>query len=125
MSSTAVASTKDDATIRSVANHMTHNPSTAKAYYQHVHGSKNSLQVYNTLNSVPKVVENPAPTCKKRRLWSDEEEDILRVFFQLHQKNKPPSLSVKLYYAMIMQIDLRKGAKKEIQDKCRTIINRN
>ena len=62
MSSTAVASTKDDAMIRSVANHLTHDPSTAKAYYQHVHGSKNSLQAYNTLNSVPKVVENPAPT---------------------------------------------------------------
>ena len=93
---TNVAATSDDATVRRVGQHMTHDTETAKRYYQQMQGRKNSVEAYEALNTIqvkPREDDDVEPNFpKKRKIWSSEEEDVLRVLFELETKETPPSL---------------------------------
>ena len=54
LTSTNVALISDNATIRSIANHMTHNTGTKKQYYQKLQGEKISVNANETINNVAK-----------------------------------------------------------------------
>ena len=41
-----------DASIRTVATHMTHDPSTARKYYQHVEGVSKSVEAYDDITVI-------------------------------------------------------------------------
>ena len=128
ISATNVAATSDDATVRRVAQHTTHDAETAKRYYQQMQGRKNSVEAYEALNTIqvrPREDDAVEPNFpKKRKIWSSEEEDVLRVLFELETKETPPSLEECATFLLHYQKkNLFEGrTKKGVQDKCRTII---
>ena len=67
-----------DASIRTVATHMTHDPSTARKYYQHVEGVSKSVEAYDDITKKRRGADEEIlsfqPKPKKRRLWSHEVE---------------------------------------------------
>ena len=63
LTSTKVAmESKDKTTVRALVSHMTHSTDTAKAYYQQLQGTSESVKVFNIINSkVPDAVPGKRP----------------------------------------------------------------
>ena len=98
---------------------MTHDMGTAKQYYQQPQGQKNSVDAYETING-DHWRWSLQPTPKAQKVWSDEEEDTLKVYL-LEGKEKPPSLQKCAAFLMLHKNNFAGRTKKTIQDKCRTI----
>ena len=62
LTSTYVAANgASDATIRTVATHMTHAANTARKYYQHVEGVTKSIQAYDDISTRKRRVDEEEP----------------------------------------------------------------
>ena len=114
-----------DASIKTVATHMTHDPSTARKYYQHVEGVSKSVEAYDDITKRRRGAEEEIlsfqPKPKKRRLWSHEEEEALKVSLNMIVT---PTIDECLEFLKANTDDdlFINRTPKEIQDKCRTII---
>ena len=81
MTSTQVAKDSiDDATVRTVGSHMTHTTDTAKRFYQHLQGQKESVEAFRVINGDATKEELPCiapPAKKQRQKWLAAEEEVL------------------------------------------------
>ena len=70
-----------DATIRTVATHMTHGTDTTRKYYQHLEGVGQS-EISRKRPADPAENDEPGelivPTLKKRKMWLKQEEQEIR-----------------------------------------------
>ena len=138
MTATGVAEeSTDEATVRNVATHMSHSADTARRFYQHLQGEERSVTAYTTINGKRPAEEltQMVPTeeltqmvrpKKQRQTWLEAENDILLEHFQLSSTSQAPK--GQDCGAFLMQRDGTDGlfagrTKKEVQDKCRTIIS--
>ena len=126
LTSTYVAANgASDATIRTVATHMTHAPDTARKYYQHLEGITKSVQAYDDITTRTRGAEEEPlpiqPRPKRRRLWAPEEEEALKTYFNM---TKTPTIDeCQEFLKEKTDGDLfANRTAKETQDKCRTII---
>ena len=114
-----------DATIRTVATHMTHGADTARKYYQHLEGVSQSVAAFGEISR--KRSADPAendelivPKLKKRKMWLKEEEQEIREKIDM---GKTPTLE-QCQAFLSANTDAKlfsERTAKELQDKCRTI----
>ena len=86
----------DEATVRNVASHISY---TVATFYQHIQGDERSVAVYTITNKNKRPLEGEReekellemPHLKKgRKVWKEEEKDILIQHFGLTNTSKAP-----------------------------------
>ena len=116
-----------DASIRTVATHMTHDPSTARKYYQHLEGVSKSVEAYDDITRKRSAPEEEVlsfqPKLKKRKLWLQEEEEALKASFDMTATPKIDDCVAFLQMNTDPEL-FKNRTPKELQDKCRTIIKK-
>ena len=116
------------ATVRLVASHMAHAADTAKRFYQHLQGEKESVTVFNKISSSKRQAEETEelvqPWQKEaRKKWLKEEAEVLITHFNLGVNGTTPSADECQAFLGLANAPLFIGrTKKEVQDKCRTIL---
>lgn len=119
---------KDETTVHEVATHMTHSTDTAKLYYQQLQSTSGSVRAFNMITQQPlqtALPQEPLMVVKKpKRMWLAEEEKVLQDTFQLNAKSNAPKLEeCDAFLQAGSYPHLFVGrTKKEVVDKCRTII---
>ena len=119
----------DEATVRRVAAHVTHSTDTAKIYYQHMQGTSDSIKAFDTITKRPAEAVPPKEKVhlkekKPKRMWLEEEGGILKDTFSLTATSVPPGVhEAEAFLKTASYPDLFiDRTKKEVVDKCRTII---
>lgn len=146
---TAAAASLEDAEVRKIATHMTHDPNTAKRCYQHLKtketavgsyvvmagvmaapGSKGEASATTEEPDVPQPAEieeqgpEQPPPKKKRKIFTNEQADNIMQYFELSATSKSPSLTKcrEFLHSEEGRSMAAERNEKHIQDKATSII---
>ena len=139
LTSTNVAADGSEDLVWKVAAHMTHGEDTARKYYRHMQGIKESVNAYEATATTStsgigqkrpasqveeKENEISMPKLKKRVKWLQEEEEKLQKYFNIQDKSTPSCEECSTFLTLWRQENdtLFVGrSPKEVLDKFRTI----
>ena len=138
LTSTNVAADGSEDMVRKVAAHVTHGEDTARKYYRHMQGIKESVNAYKataTTSTSGIGQKRPAeekendisitmPKMKRRIKWLPEEEEELKKYFDIEEKPTPSCEECSTFLNIWRQehdVLFLGRSPKEVQDKCRTI----
>ena len=134
LSATEMAKTTTDATCKVVAQHMTHDTVTARRHYTNLQSNEDSVAAFHALQrkrpaeedeETKRPAEEDKPKHKMRRRWLREEEEVLASFFKLGTEGIPSLEACNYFLSENTDPQLFTiRSKKDIQDKCRTIVRR-